>query len=100
MIKACTYMDQEWWKEAEELQLQVKDASLRVLGEEQPITLLAIGHLTETYSNTGKWKDAEELHLQVSNACLQVLGEEHPDTLLAIGNLTATYRKQGHLGHG
>ena len=36
---AATYGDQGRWKEAEELELHVRDARLKVLGAEHPDTL-------------------------------------------------------------
>ena len=65
------------WKEAEELQLQVKDARFRVLGAEHPDTLQAIGDLAVMYSNTGQWGVGGG-GVQMRNTRLGALGEEHP----------------------
>ena len=88
------YLEVGQWKEAEELQLQVKDARLRALGEEHPDTLLATKNLAVTYWFQGRWKEAEELGLQVRDTRLRVLGTEHPDTPLTMGNLAAMYSRQ------
>ena len=83
------------WKEAERLLLQAMQTTKRVLGEEHPDTLAAMGNLAATYRNQGKWKEAEELQVYVMQTTKRVLGEEHPDTLSAMANLAATYRNQG-----
>ena len=62
---ASTYWNQEQWKEAEELEVQVMQTSLRVLGEEHPSTLTIMANLASTYRNQGRWKEAEELDVQV-----------------------------------
>jgi tetratricopeptide (TPR) repeat protein len=82
------------YKEAEELQVQVMQATKRVLGDEHPDTLLSMGNLASTYRNQGRWKEAEELQVQVMQATKRVLGDEHPDTLTSMGNLASTYSDQ------
>jgi hypothetical protein len=47
---ALTYWNQGWWKKAEELNVQVMQTSVRVLGEEHPSTLI---NLASTYLNQG-----------------------------------------------
>jgi len=83
------------WKEAEELDVKVMEASSRVLGEEHPDTLTVIANLASTYSNQGRWNEAEVLDVKVMEASSRVLGEEHPNTLTAMANLASTYRNQG-----
>jgi hypothetical protein len=46
-----TYRDQGWWKEAEELFVQVMATRKRVLREEHPSTLISIGNLALMYSH-------------------------------------------------
>jgi tetratricopeptide (TPR) repeat protein len=84
------------WNEEEKLEVQVMQMRNRVLGEEHPDTLSAMGNLAGTYSDQGHWKEAEELQVQVMQINKRILGEEHPDTLLAMGNLAMTYSHQGH----
>ena len=62
---STTYWNQGQWKEAEELEVQVMQISLRVLGEEHPSTLTSMANLAATYRNQGRWKEAEELEVQV-----------------------------------
>ena len=89
------YFEVGQWKEAEEPQLQVRNARLRVLGTEHPDTLSAMGTLAAIYRNQGRWKEAEELQLQVKDARFRVLGAEHPDTLQAIEDLAVMYSNTG-----
>jgi len=42
---ASTFWNQGWWKEAEELEVQVMETSLRVLREDHPGTLIDMGNL-------------------------------------------------------
>jgi tetratricopeptide (TPR) repeat protein len=85
------------WKEAEKLDIQVMEARQRVLGEEHPDTIRAMGNLAATYWKQGRWKEAEEAEIKVLEARRRVLGEEHLDTIRATANLAATYRSQGLL---
>ncbi|KAH8744696.1 hypothetical protein F5882DRAFT_313069, partial [Hyaloscypha sp. PMI_1271] len=43
---ASTYRNQGRWKEAEDLEVQVMETSLRVLGAEHPDTLTSMNNLT------------------------------------------------------
>ncbi|GAB7328585.1 hypothetical protein MBLNU13_g00533t1 [Cladosporium sp. NU13] len=92
---ALTYSKQGRWKEAEELEVKVVEASRGVLGEQHSSTLSAIGNLAVTYSKQGRWKEAEELEVKVVEASRRVLGEEHPDTITAMANLAHTKRDLG-----
>ena len=83
------------WREAEELQLQVRETSRKTLGKEHPNTLTSIESLAITYWNQGRWKEAEELEVQVMETRKRVQGEEHPCTLNSVGNLASIYRSQG-----
>jgi Tetratricopeptide repeat len=46
---ALTYLDQECWKEAEELKVQVMEIRKIVLGREHPYTLSSMNNLALTY---------------------------------------------------
>ena len=89
------YSEAGRWKEAEELEVQVKDARLRMLGAKHPSTLVAMGNLAVTYCNQGRWKEAEELQLQVKNVCLNLFGADHSFTASVMGNLAVMYSKRG-----
>ena len=87
--------EQGYSSEAEKLKIQVWDARNKLLGEEHPDTILAMGNLAFTYCHLGKYKEAEELEIQVLDARIRLLGEEHPATILAMGNLASTYSNLG-----
>ena len=91
--------NQGWSKEAEELDVQVMQTSLRVLGEEHPDTLSIMVNLATTYWNQGQWKEADKLEVQIMQKRKKRLGEEHPDTLTSMGNLAGIKdngRRQRH----
>ena len=83
------------WKEAEELQVQVKEARLGLLGAQHPDTIASISYLASTYQSQGRWREAEELQVQVKEAHHRLLGAEHPYTLRSMGRLASTYQGQG-----
>jgi Ankyrin repeats (3 copies)/Tetratricopeptide repeat/Ankyrin repeats (many copies) len=51
---ASTYRNQGRWMEAENLDIQVMETSLRVLGEEHPSTLTSMANLASTFWNQGR----------------------------------------------
>jgi hypothetical protein len=89
------FFETGYWKEAEELQVQVMETRKRVLQAGHPDTLKAMGNLASTFRNQGCWKEAEEIEIQVMETSKRVLGTEHPHTLKAMGNLASTFRNQG-----
>jgi hypothetical protein len=60
---ASTPWDQGRSKEAEELEGQVTETSLRVLGRERPQTLIRIDNLASIYWDQGRQNEAEELDM-------------------------------------
>jgi len=71
---ASTFWNQERWKEAEELDMQVMKTRRKVLGQEHPSTLMSMANLASTCQNQGRWKEAEELEMQVMETRKRVLG--------------------------
>ena len=63
----------ERWTEAEELEVQVMEKSLKVLGQEHPNTLTSMTNLASTYWSQGRWVEAEELEVQVMEIRKRVL---------------------------
>jgi len=86
-----TYHNLGKYTEAEKLEIQVLNARNKILGEEHPDMVLAMGNLASTYRHLGKHTEAEELLIKVLDARSIILGEEHPATILAMGNLASTY---------
>lgn len=83
------------WQEAEKLQAEDMEISLRLFGSEHPDTLSTIANLASTYMKQEMWSAAEELPVQLSEARERVIGPNHPSTVLCMSNLALTYRNQG-----
>jgi len=81
--------------EAEQLEIQVMDMRIKVLGAEHPDTLISMGNLASTYMNQRRWNEAEQLEIQVMDMRIKVLGAEHPYTLTGMENLARIYMNQG-----
>jgi hypothetical protein len=77
---AVTYYRQARWKEAEDLGLQVVEALDRVLGAEQPSTLISISNLAHTYHSQARYHEALALLERCSIARVKCIGIDHPDT--------------------
>ncbi|CAE8588935.1 unnamed protein product [Polarella glacialis] len=58
----------------------------KVLGDEHPHTLKAMGSLVATLRDQGRLAEAEPLNQEVLELSRKVLGDEHPYTLMAMGN--------------
>ena len=67
----------------------------RVLGDEHPDTLSAMGLLAILYRDQGRLDEAETLQLQMLEIKKRVLGEEHSSTLEGMVVLAGIYRVQG-----
>ncbi|KAJ7692002.1 hypothetical protein B0H16DRAFT_1486594 [Mycena metata] len=83
------------FQKAEELKVLVLEKRTKVLGEDHPGTLLAMGNLASTYSKLGKSQKAERLQVLVLEKRTKLLGEDHPGTLFAMGNLASIYSDLG-----
>ncbi|MGA2327596.1 MAG: tetratricopeptide repeat protein [Bryobacteraceae bacterium] len=82
---------------ARRLHEQVLKACRRVLGEEHPDTLRAMGNLAATLWQQGDLAGARPLQEHVLEAMRRVLGEEHSETLMSMSNLAVTLKGQGDL---
>src|ERR687887_161446 len=78
---ASTYRNQGWWKEAEELEVQVMETRKRVLGQEHPDTLISMGNLASTWRNQGRYNKALRLMEECFQLQKQILGSDHPNTV-------------------
>ena len=81
--------------EALTLKQRVLEKSRHILGEDHPLTLLAMGNLAHTLGVLGRHNEALTLQQEVLEKCRRILGEDHPHTLLAMGNLAATLGELG-----
>ncbi|KAJ7435004.1 hypothetical protein FB451DRAFT_1465790 [Mycena latifolia] len=81
--------------EAQELEVVVLEKRRKILGDNHPDTLHAMGNLAVTYRKLGQSKEAKELKVVVLKKSRKILGEDHPDTLTAMANLAVTYQDLG-----
>ena len=81
--------------EAEPMFRRLHAVMMRVLGAEDPNTLVTAGNLATSLSHQGKYADAERIQREVHGVVKRVLGAEHPDTLTSANNLAACLSNQG-----
>ena len=67
----------------------------RVLGKEQPSTLMSMNNLGLVLSKQGKYEEAEQMHRQALMLRKGVLDNTHPDTLKSVKRLVWVLRIQG-----
>ena len=70
----------------------------RILGDDHPDTLTAMGNLASTYWQQGRTGEAAALGEEVLQKRRRILGDDHPHTLTSMNNLASTYRRQGRTG--
>jgi hypothetical protein len=84
---ASMYMDQERWKEAEELGEQVMKMREMVLGQDHPDTLTSMTYLAFTLKFRGRRDEAVALMVKCIDLRKAKLGIHDPDTLSSIETL-------------
>ncbi|RDW71577.1 hypothetical protein BP6252_08140 [Coleophoma cylindrospora] len=89
------YQECGLWKEAEELQVDVKEFVCRKLGNDHPASIGIMLFLSATYWNQARTNEAAELQEQVYQACLKSLGPSHPKTLKVMDTLGSSRCFQG-----
>ncbi|HSL16404.1 MAG TPA: serine/threonine-protein kinase [Methylomirabilota bacterium] len=73
--------------EAAEAQLRSAVATnRRVLGDDDPATLISINDLGLTLQDRGAWEEAEALTVEGLEGCRRVLGDDHIETRTAASN--------------
>ncbi|CAI6226687.1 unnamed protein product [Periconia digitata] len=90
------YIEEELWKEAETLLLQVINTLKTKLRADHSGTLTSMNNLASTYKHQGRWEDAETLDVQALEVIKIMLGMDNPDTAI-VPNLALIYSKQGRL---
>jgi tetratricopeptide (TPR) repeat protein len=85
------------WPEARAVEEYVLQARSRLLGEEHPDTILAMGNLASTLEDQGQLEEAAMMKKEVLEKMKRILGEEHPSTISAMNNLASTLGEQGQL---
>jgi eukaryotic-like serine/threonine-protein kinase len=90
-----TYIDLGQYPQAREQLQRTVDLYRRVLGNDNPKTLIAMRRLGYAALLQGKYPEAETVLSQALLAQRRVLGPEHPETLRSAINLAGTYIRQG-----
>ena len=73
------------------------DGFRRILGDDDPSTLMAIANLGNLLHAQGDLATAEPLYREVLEGSRRARGGDHPDTLIAVSNLSALLLEQGRL---
>lgn len=79
--------------EAETLEVQVRDARLKLLGPDHPSTLNAMAELASVYRTQERAKEAEEPEAPVMETRLRILGPDQPSTLATLINNSKAERQ-------
>jgi tetratricopeptide (TPR) repeat protein len=90
-------MMQGKFAEAEPLQRDVVERFRRVMGEDYPDTLVAIGNMGALLRELGKLAEAEVYAADAVQRSRRVMGADHPNTISALDNLGSLLRRQGKL---
>ena len=85
------------YPEARKQLVRVLELRRRVLGNEDPQTLVTAYDLSRVATDEGKYAEAEGLQSQTLEIARRVLGPEHPDTLLVMKGLAVSYIFEGKL---
>lgn len=89
---------QKRWKEAEGLQVDIVQTSMKMgMDPNDPSLLTAIGNLAFIYQQFGDWKNAERLRLTLMESNTKALDAGHISSLHNMGSLAEIYRHQGRL---
>jgi tetratricopeptide (TPR) repeat protein len=86
-------------REAEALQVAVKDFVLKMRGPHHPISRRIMLFLAATYWYLGRGDEAEQLQNAVLGSCMKLLGPDHQNTLQAKSTLAETFYLQGRYSH-
>jgi tetratricopeptide (TPR) repeat protein len=84
--------------EALELAAPLVDDRARMLGEDDPDTLLSRYDLAAAYDHAGRLGEAIPLYERTLADRVRVLGEAHRDTLISRSSLASAYHGAGRLG--
>ncbi|KAI2833277.1 hypothetical protein CBS133816_642 [Aspergillus niger] len=87
------------WKDAEMLQLAVKEYTHRIFGLDHPSTRRITLALAQTHWNQGRGDEAAQLQQTVLQACITSLGPNAHETLMAKDLLGQTRWQEGRYTH-
>ena len=83
------------YAQAEKMCRETLGIQLRVLGPENPHTLMSKANLAEVLLKEGHVQEAEKLQRETLETMVRTLGPEHPDTLEAHTDLATTLIREG-----
>jgi tetratricopeptide (TPR) repeat protein len=86
-LLAVSYRKQGRLEDAEGMLVDVVATLMRLVGEEDPITLTSMDDLTQIYMFRESYGNSADLGQQVFEICRRTLGLEHPITLTSMDNL-------------
>ncbi|MFL5327280.1 MAG: tetratricopeptide repeat protein [Gemmataceae bacterium] len=92
---AQRYMDLGMYDAAFPLEQKALESRRRVLGEEHPLTLIAINNMGWLLHEQGKFAEAESHYREALEKRRRVLSVDHPDTLATINNVAEVLKDQG-----
>jgi tetratricopeptide (TPR) repeat protein len=81
-------------KEAEKILSETFQSQKRVLGTENPSTLMSMHKLALAYAEQRRLKEAEDLLTQVLETRRRILGQDHINTMKCMDSLARVYRGQ------
>jgi tetratricopeptide (TPR) repeat protein len=91
----AVYFASRRFADAERLDREVLDLSVRLLGPEDPDTLEVMNQLAQAESARGLHAQAEKLLLETLSIQRRVLGPEHPKSLITMTNLANVQAREG-----
>lgn len=94
MLAWC-YVYQGLYMKAVAFEEQVVESRLRILGNEDPLTLESMADLARIYRVIGQYSKAVELKCHVLSVRRKLFGDEHDNTLMAMTYLAHSYRDMG-----
>jgi eukaryotic-like serine/threonine-protein kinase len=92
---AMAYLDLGVYPEAQRHIERAIELRRRILGNDDPDTLMGIRNLAKLYERQGKFQESESLYNQVLQAQQRVLGKDHHETLETTYQLASTYDEAG-----
>jgi serine/threonine protein kinase/tetratricopeptide (TPR) repeat protein len=96
-VLGATYRDLAEYEEAENQHRDAVATNRRVLGDDDPQTLISINHLGLTLQKRGSYDEAEVLFTEAMDGMRRVLGDDHVETRIAISNFGQLMSETGRL---
>jgi tetratricopeptide (TPR) repeat protein len=81
--------------QAESMVLEAVRIRKKILGSDEPSTLLSLNLLASVLADLGKYSEAESMHRQNLATREKVFSLDHPDTLMTMNNLAEVLSSQG-----